>query len=73
MGQPRFQVGIKTQIHGLGDDNSVVHKIKDFPKVYKSKSERVITFIQVVVYKIKEADKAVSGEGCQFVVNLLMF
>ena len=69
--QPRYQVGIKTQTNGLGDNNSVVHKIKGFSKVYKSNSKRGVTFFQVAVYKIKEADKAVSG-GRGFHISKLL-
>ena len=62
---------MKTQTYGLGNDNSVVHKIKSFPKVYKHNSERGVTFFQVVVYNIKEADKAVSGGGGLHVAKML--
>ena len=33
--QQRYQVGMKTQIYGLGYDNSVVYIIKDLSNVYK--------------------------------------
>ena len=38
-------------------------KITDFPKVCKGKIERSVAFVQVSLYKIKEADKAVSCGG----------
>ena len=69
--QPRYQVGIKTKTYGLGDYNSVVHKIKGFPKVYKNNINRGVTFVQVAVYKIKEADKTVSG-GRGFHISKLL-
>ena len=50
---PHYQVGIKIQTYSLGDYNSVVHKIKGFSKVYKSKSKRGVTFVQVAVCTIK--------------------
>ena len=49
IGQPRYKVGMMIQIYGLGDDNCVVHMIKGFSKVYKSNSERGVTFMQVTV------------------------
>ena len=55
--QPYYHVVMKIQTYGLGDDNSVVIMIKGFPKVYRSKNKRDVTFVQVAV-SIKEADKA---------------
>ena len=58
-----------TQPCSLGDDINVVHKFKDFPKVCKS--ERCVTFFQVSVYKVNEAEKPMSGGGGLHVAKLL--
>ena len=55
----------------------MVHGFKYFPKVYKGINKRGVKFVQVAVYKIKEADKAVTYWRrivcCLIVVNLWMF
>ena len=45
--------------------------IKGFSKVYKSNSKISVTFVQVAVYTIKEADKEVSGGGGFHISKLL--
>ena len=62
---------MKTQTYGLGDYNSVVHKIKSFPKVYKSKSESSVTLVQVAACKVKETHLEVNGGGGLHVAKLL--
>ncbi|MPC56246.1 hypothetical protein E2C01_050199 [Portunus trituberculatus] len=56
VGQPCCQVRGKTQTDVFVDDNSVVNQIKSFPEVHKSDSERAVSFIQVIVNEVKEAD-----------------
>ena len=49
----------------------VMPTIKIYSKVYKSKRKKGVTFVQVAVYKIKEASKAISGGGGLHVPKLL--
>lgn len=61
---------MKANIYGLLDDNGVVHEVKGLSEVYKGKSKRGVTLVQVAVFEVKNADKTMICGGIFRVTKL---